>query len=390
MNKQSQQKIIFLIASIAIFVESLLFPFYPQFFQKVFGIESNQTIGLYVSTCRLVMMFSFPLWAILSKKIASLKLLMITQFLAGSFSLLCYWNEDFSFFWFFSLVMVFFKSSYLLLYPYLVTKNEEHQLHTISTLSVIVQFSLLAAALVGGFVLEYFNPLLVFLLMGIADFVQMALCFVLFKNTKEEIVEVKKVIENTHENKQSWVLFSLITFLFYFSTAVIRPFFTNYWKENIGETSIVWIGIVFVIPSIMALILLPIIKKILVENQLYARILIAFIIAMIGLFVQLIPFQFSIILGRIIYGMALFVGQVGLDLWLFSKSEKSAYAINYSKIHIFQSLGMLLAPVSAGVLIDEFGIRIPFYIAIFGLGLSLIVGIIYRKKSDFVVRPIRF
>ncbi|MDI1279312.1 IucA/IucC family protein [Methylobacter sp.] len=139
----------FLVAMVAVSVisDSMLVPFYPQFFATAFSITAPQHVGLYLSAICFVVMLAFPLWADAAKHIPVLRLLVYTQFAAGVLSILCYESDSLPDFWFVSLLMQVFKGSYLLTYPFVMSlEHKDRHGGTIGLLSVIVHLGAIAGA----------------------------------------------------------------------------------------------------------------------------------------------------------------------------------------------------------------------------------------------------
>ena len=127
-----------LMTLVAVVSDYLLHPFYPQFFETRFGIINPKVVGYYFAAICFMVMIAFPFWAYVSKKIAELNILVATQLIAGILALFCYKTESYTNFWILSLVMILFKGSYLLVYPYIlkIISKEEHP-STIGLLSVV-------------------------------------------------------------------------------------------------------------------------------------------------------------------------------------------------------------------------------------------------------------
>ena len=156
-----------LMTFIAVVSDYLLHPFYPYFFESRFGIDSPEHVGFYFSSLVFLVMIAFPFWAYVSKKIAELNLLIVTQLIAGLLAIYCYSTDSYPLFWVCSLIMVFFKGSYLLIYPYTLKVVEDKNHHnTIGLLSVVVHLGGILGALIGGFVLDYISPETAFLVMA--------------------------------------------------------------------------------------------------------------------------------------------------------------------------------------------------------------------------------
>src|SRR5262245_10578696 len=88
---------------IAVVSDSMLHPFYPQYFASVFGVTNPQHVGLYIAACALTVMVTFPLWAQLARKIHVLHLLIATQLATGILSLWCSTTVSLVEFWIVSL-----------------------------------------------------------------------------------------------------------------------------------------------------------------------------------------------------------------------------------------------------------------------------------------------
>jgi predicted MFS family arabinose efflux permease len=82
-----------------------------------------------------------------------------------------------------------------------------------------------------------------------------------------------------------------------------------------------------------------------------------------------------VVLGRVIYGWAFFQAAVRFDVLVFNVSVPESYAIEYSKIHFFQNMGVLISSFTAGILVDQYGLRTPFIVAF--AGYFLVVSMYY-------------
>src|SRR6185295_5621505 len=68
-----------LMTAIAVVSDSLLHPFYPQFFASVFGIRDPEYVGNYIAASHLTVLLTLPLWARIAKRVPVLHLLIGTQ-----------------------------------------------------------------------------------------------------------------------------------------------------------------------------------------------------------------------------------------------------------------------------------------------------------------------
>lgn len=356
-----------LMTLVAVVSDYLLHPFYPQFFELRFGITDPKIVGYYFGAICFMVMIAFPFWAYLAKKIAELKILVITQAIAGILALYCFSTSSYFNFWLASLIMVLFKGSYLLVYPFIlkIIKKEE-QVHTIGLLSVIVHLGGIGGAVIGGLAVDFLDPRYIFLIMALGDFVQMVMSWYLLKSNRfltDQVLTSAAIAVEKRSNNGFILKVGLLTLVLYFSDFLIRPFFSTYWESiSIYDSKLVS-GTMYAIPGFVALIGLFFNQRH-APNNLYRGILSALLLGIIGLWLQASQIDVVLILGRIIYGWAIFQGMVRFDVLLFEQSHPDAYALDYSKIHFFQNLGVLLASLSVGIIVDLEGLRMPFLIAV--------------------------
>ncbi|MDP2539948.1 MFS transporter [Tenacibaculum discolor] len=361
---------------VAVVSDYLLHPFYPQFFELRFGITNPKNVGYYFAAICFMVMIAFPFWAYVSKKVSELNILVYTQAIAGVLALYCYYTTSYINFWIISLVMVLFKGSYLLVYPYIlkIITKEEHP-STIGLLSVVVHLGGILGAVLGGITVDYINPSSIFLIMAAGDFIQMAMSGYLLKSKKyatDLIISEEPAVTDKKLIPKGFILkLGLITLILYFSDFLIRPFFSTYWESFSMYKSKLVSGTMYAIPGFVALVALWINNK--RKSEGHEGIINALCIGLIGLVLQGIPNEASVVLGRIIYGWAIFQGVVKFDILLFELSTPESYSVDYSKIHFFQNLGVLLASLNVGIIIEGFGLRIPFVIALGGFVLTLVL-----------------
>ncbi len=364
---------------VAVISDYLLHPFYPQFFEARFGVTDPKYVGYYFAAICFMVMIAFPFWAYVSKKVAELNILVYTQFIAGILALYCYWTTSYVNFWIISLIMILFKGSYLLVYPYIlkIITKKEHQ-GTIGLLSVVVHLGGILGAVIGGLTVDLIDASYIFLIMALGDFIQMGMSAYLLRSKRYATSKVgeSSAAAETVKNliPKSFILkIGLITMILYFSDFLIRPFFATYWEEISEYDSKLVSGTIYAIPGFVALLALWINSKRKTDNHHLKGIISALFLGTIGLLLQGVPIEAVVITGRIIYGWAIFQGVVKFDVLLFELSTPDSYAIDYSKVHFFQNLGVLLSSFSIGILVEKYGVQIPFYVALGGFIITLIL-----------------
>lgn len=363
-----------LIAMIAISVvsDAMLMPFYPQFFEAEFSIIDPLLTGVYLSASCFVVMLAFPVWAAAARHVPVIRLLIYTQFAAGVLCLLCYRSESLAEFWLVSLLMLLFKASYLLIYPYIMSlEHKDKHGSTIGLLAVIVHLGAILGAGVGGFVLELFEPRQVFLLMALGDLAQIVVCFFLlgYAETAIQAPPSQAHPEKTGVPGSIILKLGLMMFTFYFSVFLIRPFFSRYWESISTWNGEIVSGLVFAIPGLMALLALGLKSA---GNGNHSMIP-AIIWGICGLLLQASQQEAIVLFGRCLFGWALFKAIVRLDLLLFEASSSNSYAADFSKIYFFQSLGVLMASFTAGLIVTTYGLRATFIAAAMGLAVTALL-----------------
>ncbi len=371
--------VLILMTLIAVVSDYLLHPFYPQFFEARFGVTDPRYVGYYFAAICFMVMVAFPFWAYVSKKVKELNILVYTQGIAGILALCCFWTTSYTNFWIISLVMILFKGSYLLVYPYIlkiITKKEHPE--TIGLLSVVVHLGGILGAVIGGLTVDLIDASYIFLIMALGDFIQMGMSGYLLKSKRYVISKIEEETPETSTNTakipKGFILkIGLITMILYFSDFLIRPFFARYW-ESISIYDFKFVsGMIYAIPGFVALLALwvNIKRKTNSSNTGYQGIISALLLGSIGLLLQGIPIEGTVIIGRIVYGWAIFQSVVKFDVLLFELSSPESYAIDYSKVHFFQNLGVLLSALTVGILVENKGLQIPFVIALAGFVMTL-------------------
>jgi DHA1 family multidrug resistance protein-like MFS transporter len=366
-------------SALAVLSDAVLIAFYPQFFERRYGVTGAFHVGAYVAAISLAVMCALPAWARVARRVETMHLLLATQCAAGVLCLLAIGADTVAAFWSLSLAMFTCKSSYLLMYPYLLRlQSHDTHGHTIGLLSVVVYGVGIAGAVIGGWTLQHGGPAACLALMAAGDFAQMAVCGWLIRTGRV----VRTVAGDAAEpppprapgGRRQLLRLCLLVLLVDFSAHLVSPFFSVYWEQVSGSTSQVASGAVFAIPGAVALVAL------LVNRRLSARggrvpdgLPLNLLLGTAGLVLQGAPDEGAILAGRVLYGWAVFQLIVRLELLMFRVSTPSRYAGDYAVFNFFQNLGVLLSSFAAGVLVQRFGIAPCFALAAGGLLLTLVL-----------------
>ena len=216
-----------LLTVISVVCDTLLLPFYPQFFASEFSVSNPTLIGVFVANCCITVMLALPLWAKVAKKYHELALWLVTQVIAACFGLLCYFATNVWEFWFYYQLMLVLKASYLLIYPFaLRLEQQSKHLSIIGLFSVLMHFGAIGGALVGGYFFSINAPRYALLLSAAGDVIQVLLCAYLMVSLKLGIYQQAIESEKPRTRTPYFIWqFCFISVVVYFSAFLIRPFF---------------------------------------------------------------------------------------------------------------------------------------------------------------------
>lgn len=361
--------------ALAVVTDNLIIPFYPQYFAERFGNPPPEHVGLYLAAISLTVMAVFPLWARLAKRVHPVRILIGAQFMAGTLTAALTFIDSLPLFWVVSLVMIVFKGSYLLMYPYVMSLQEQdNHTQTIGTLSVVVHFGAILGAAAGGLILQVMAIGDVFLVMAAGDFIQMAICMHLIRGhlphgqaPAPEVGNDGGAAPAAPRSLVAIYKLCVVMLLFYFVAYVTRPFFAVYWQQVATWNSELMAGFVYSLPGAVAVFALWWSKRAASQGSTRDGILAGLLLGAAATFIQGFDDQWLILLGRVLFGWALYQVTVRLDALLFELSTPDNYGVDFSKINIFQCLGTMGASYGAGLLVSHYGQHMPFWVGALGL-----------------------
>jgi MFS transporter, DHA1 family, multidrug resistance protein len=380
---------ILIMSACGVISDSILIAFYPQFFEMRYGMASPVHVGAYIAAISIAVMCALPFWAKLTRRIETLHLLWITQFLAGSLAIASAHAPTVQVYWVLTMLMFIMKASYLLLFPYLMRaeKPENHGL-VIGMVAVVVHVGAIFGASVGGSVLEHLGPEASMYLMSAGDFVQMGICFFLIfsinntrKNTGQSRTNDDKKPAGKNEKLTrpagAWIALAKLSglmLLFDMSAYLVRPFFSVYWESIYTSGNQTITGIVFAIPGMVAIAGL-IINKSFLKNKFrnLDHTAVNLLIGATGLLLQASSSPLLVLIGRCLYGWSLFQVVVKLEVTLFRISQPAFYDRDFAVTNFFQNFGVLLASFAAGYIVSWIGVPMSFALAAAGFIFTAII-----------------
>jgi predicted MFS family arabinose efflux permease len=307
-----------------------------------------------------------------------MRLLLVTQGAAGTLCVLSWFAGTLPVYWVLTMAMFMCKSSYLLMYPYLMRRlpPEEHG-HTIGLLSVLVYAGGIVGAVAGGFALQHLGPASCIGLMAAGDFAQMAVCAWLVGSGR---IPPAAAHDAAHAPAQAALsrrrILQLcgLVMLVDFSAYLVRPFFALHWERVSGSAEQLVSGAAFAIPGAVALLAL-------FANQHWRRrgrrvpdrLLPNLLLGAAGLALQAVPIEAAVLGGRFVYGWAVFQLIVKLEVLLFRFSTPSSYARDFSVFNFFRNLGVLVSSFAAGALVERHGLAMTFAVAAIGFAAAAVI-----------------
>lgn len=384
--------------ALSVLSDAILIPFYPLFFAQRYGMTSALHTGAYVAAISLVVMMTLPLWAHLAKRIDAMHLLAGTQCAAGGLSIMSCLAPSLPAFWLVSLLMFMCKSSYLLMYPYLMRlEPADTRADTIGTLSIAGHFSAIFGAVLGGWLMQVWDASASMVAMAAADFIQAALCLHLIAAYRIRRRPASPAMSDAsgearagkHHGRSSlaarWPILRLVLLMFAFdlSAYLARPFFSAYWQQTGISTSETLAGLVFAIPGFIAIAALWINRRTSMQGRrTFDHLGPNLVLGAIGLLLHASDSMLWIVVGRCLFGWALFQVTVRLDVTLFRLSSPDAFATDHSIAYFFQNLGVLVASFAAGVIVDHHGLGAPFHYAAAGFAATAVFIVLLRTTVD--------
>ncbi|MCT7984048.1 MFS transporter [Laspinema sp. A4] len=369
MNPEKSLKFgaLFLCVFLAIFSEVLLSPFYPQFFSKVFGVEDLAYTGFYIFVCRLTVVICAPAWGFLARFFEVKYLLYGGQLGAAVMTALMATSTHVNQFLAYTICLLLFKSSYLLVYPLIIQlAGKERQSTIAGTYQSVFHGAIVAGTIAGAWMVNLEAPLRLFYGVAAADLFQFCLCLFILRKVSTRQPEKSETGTGAIDNQWGFMLaIGLVILTFQLANNLVRPFFTAYVTQaDKFNVDLVTSSYLFMIPSVMAIAALPYIRKFCKSERLSSIYLIGIGVLAVTLFLQGWTNSLGIVvLSRIVYGFCLAITQATLELRLFGNSSSDRLHFNYSLAMSFANLGHLSAPLLASWVVSSFSLAAPLWVA---------------------------
>ncbi|WP_368504995.1 MFS transporter [Alkalihalophilus sp. As8PL] len=359
------QTVLFLLIFYFIFADVTLSPFYPQFFSKVFGIKDLDYTAFYIFTARLTVIIAVPIWGVLSRYIEVKHLLYIGQWISFVMLILMATAQDAQQFLTYTIFLLVGKSSFFLLYPLLIElKGQKQRSAVVGAYHMVFHGAIIVGTLSGAWFIRLENPLLLFYGLAVVEFVLWLLSIFTFRTLstrKKAVVRKEAPTYSTKRQLAFLALMGVVIFAFHTANNMIRPYFTTY-TMNDFHLSIAESSVLFMVPSAMAILAYPVIRKYCSKERVPFIFILALGVLTISLLVQGMTGSFIVLMiGRIFYGFFLAIAQSALELYLFNRSSNHLQV--YTVASSFQNAGLLVAPYLASASLTSYSVAAPFVFA---------------------------
>lgn len=298
--------------------DTALAPYFPQLFRRLFGLEELAATGTFLWVCRVSGLLALPLWAMAARRFTPHRLVVWGLWMSAVLDLLLGLAPTWTAFTVLSAVHVAASASLALAYPVLVAACGGQGMSGVRSYVALFHLTMLGSTAIGAAVLAMPEPRI-----GISAFalVDAALALAAGRLWREPARPAAPDPDGTPRAtpRAVWhgvLLVAVLAGTLELGAGVVRPFFTEYaLREGVSLSTA---ATVFAVPSVTALLVLPAAQAL--HRRLGRRLLVlAAVVAAAGLAVQVAaPGVLVLTLGRAVFGAGLGLGQVALDLAVFT------------------------------------------------------------------------
>ncbi|WP_332697180.1 MFS transporter [Halalkalibacter lacteus] len=359
------QTVLFFLIFYLVYTDVALSPFYPQFFDKVFGITDLDYTAFYIFIARLTVVIAVPIWGILSKYFEVRHLLYVGQWISAVMLVGMAGAQDVQQFLWLTVLLLIGKSSFFLIYPLLIELNGKgKRSRVVGTYHMLFHGAIILGTLSGAWIMKLEDPLLLFYGLAVIEVVIWMICCFTFRklSSRKKTAPTKQLGRSGEKQFRFLVTIGLVIFAFHTANNMIRPYFATYTITDF-QLSLVESSVLFMIPSVMAIIAYPTIRKICSPEKVSFVFVFALGILAISLMLQGMTSSLLVLcIGRSMYGFFLAIAQSALELSLFNNSSNQLH-VNYTIASSFQNGGLLVAPLLASTSVSSYNLATPFVFA---------------------------
>ncbi|MFD6950445.1 MULTISPECIES: hypothetical protein [unclassified Nocardiopsis] len=366
-----------------------LSPFYPQLFERLFGVTGTAATGTFIWVCRAAALAAMPLWGLAARRAPMRTLVVGALAVAAVLELVLAAAPTYTAFLVLSAAQVVVTMAFTLAYPAFVGTGRD-RLRDVTLFAYVVNGGVVVATVLGAAVMALPNPRYGIAACALLYVALAVLCHRHLPRTADRTAVAPAAGEGAASGgaghggartsgrfahgatgggapvyggparAATAALAAVCAAVLAAETArlVVRPFFTLYAED--GGTGTTMAAVLFLLPQATVLLVLPLARR---AHALLGRALlpVACLVAALGLLAQFsTPDPLLLALGRVVFGAGLGLGHVALDLRVFEVTGARGPA--FSAVATVRVGATLVSPVLASALAGA------------GLGLPLAAG----------------
>ncbi|MFL1379866.1 MFS transporter [Nocardiopsis protaetiae] len=367
MSGASFRRLYLLVILLHLVSDVALSPFYPQLFERLFGVTDPAATGVYIWVCRVTALVAMPLWGLIARRFSLSTLVLGSLGVAAVLELALAVSPTYPVFLVLSAVQVAVTMAFTLAYPAFVGTGTD-RVRDVTVFAYVVNGGTVVATLIGAGIMALPQPR-----WGIAAcaLLYVALAVLCHRRLPRErrapaVVDAVEAAGPqaaprsavTRSAVAAIAAVSAIVLAVEIARLIVRPFFTLYAEDGgVGTTAA---AVLFLLPQVAVLAVLPLAGR---AHALLGRALlpVACLLAAAGLAAQFLTGDPALLAAaRVVFGVGLGLGHVALDLRVFAVTGTDGPA--FSAVATVRVAATLVSPVAATAL------------AAGGLGLPLLAG----------------
>jgi hypothetical protein len=322
-----QRAVLLAVLAVQLVGDTALAPYFPQLFDRLFGIDELTATGTYLWVCRVTGLLALPLWALAARRFSPHRLVVVGLWASAGLDLLLGLAPTWTAFTVLSAIHVAVSASLALAYPVLVAACGGEGLNGVRSYVALFHATLAASAAAGALVLAMPEPRIGISAFAILDAGLAIAAGRLWRGPSALSAPVStrpasgQTATQTHHTGRRGLLrgvllVAVLAGMVELGAGVVRPFFTAYALENGASLSTT--AAVFAVPHMVAVAVMPTVAAL--HRRLGRRLLVmAAAATAVGLVVQVLSSRLvPLVVGRAVFGAGLGLGQVALDLAVFA------------------------------------------------------------------------
>ncbi|WP_306366164.1 MFS transporter [Nocardiopsis sp. CC223A] len=363
MSGASFRRLYLLVILLHLVSDVALSPFYPQLFERLFGVTDPAATGVYIWVCRVTALVAMPLWGLIARRLSLSTLVMWSLGAAAVLELALAVSPTYPVFLALSAVQVAVTMAFTLAYPAFVGTGTD-RVRDVTVFAYVINGGTVVATLIGAGIMALPQPR-----WGIAACALLYVALAMLCHRRLPQGRRSPAVTDSAEAAgprsamprgavAAIAAVSAIVLAVEIARLIVRPFFTLYAEDGgVGTTAA---AVLFLLPQAAVLAVLPLAGR---AHALLGRALlpVACLLAAAGLAGQFLTGDPALLaLGRVVFGVGLGLGHVALDLRVFAVTGTDGPA--FSAVATVRVAATLVSPVAATAL------------AAGGLGLPLLAG----------------